>query len=224
MTTIRTGAGRLATGPSRILVAIGLGLLIAGCGTASATPTPSPAPTPTPTATATPAPTPTPTPTDAPTPSPVSVAPQSPLCTGPQEVAAITIWHVVADGTEIDFFTGSHTSTSGGALCYLRGTSEAQVVSGGAIIADSGAGTATVLDSDPYVPETPGDKVYSSVIWSNWCARAPRQPITIAFVLPGGLGRVVANTGSGMPAPPCVSSGTPSTVTTTSAWTHTPGA
>ena len=30
MTTIRTGAGRLATGPSRILVAIGLGLLIAG--------------------------------------------------------------------------------------------------------------------------------------------------------------------------------------------------
>lgn len=221
MTTFRTGAGRLATGPSRFLVAIGLGLLIAGCGTASATPTPAPTPTPTPTATATPTPAPTPTPSLIEiTPSPVSVAPQSPLCIGSQEVAAITIWHVVADGTEIDFFTGSHSSTSGGTLCYLRGTSEAQVVSGGSIIADSGAGTASVLDSDPYVPEAPGDKVYSSVIWSNWCSSSPRQPITIAFVLPGGLGRVVANTGSGMPPPPCVSSGSPSTVTTTSAWHH----
>ena len=221
MTTIRTGAGRLTMGPSRILVAIGLGLLIASCGTASATPTATPPPPPTPTPTETPTPTPAPTPSlIAITPSPVSVAPLSPLCTGPEQVAAITIWHVVAGGTEIDFLTGSHTSTSGGTLCYLRGTSEAQVVSGGSIIADSGAGTASVLDSDPYVPVAPGDKVYSSVIWSNWCSRSPRQPITIAFVLPGGLGRVVANTGSGMPAPPCVSSGSPSTVTATSAWHH----
>ena len=133
-------------------------------------------------------------------------------------MAAVTIWHVVAGGTEIDFFTGSHTSTSGGRLCYLRGTSEGQVVAGGSVIADSGAGSARVARHDPFIALTPGGKVYSSMLWSNWCLKAPSQPITVAFVLPNRLGRVVANTGPGMPAPPCVSAGSPSTVTTTSAW------
>jgi hypothetical protein len=135
-------------------------------------------------------------------------------------VAAVTIWHVVAGGTEIDFFAGSRSSSSGGTPCYLQGTSEGQVVAGGSVIADSGAATAIVADGDPYILESPGDKVYSSVLWSNWCGRAPSQPITVAFVLPGSLGRAVANTNAGMPAPPCVSSGSPSTVTATSAWHH----
>jgi hypothetical protein len=65
---------------------------------------------------------------------------------------------------------------------------------------------------------TPGGRAYSSVLWSNWCSKTPGQPITVAIVLPAGLGRVIANTGPGMPAPPCVSSGSPSTVTVTSAW------
>lgn len=151
-----------------------------------------------------------------------TAAPTAPgrLCTGSEQVAAISIWHVVAGGTEIDFITGTYTSTSGGTPCYLRGTSEAQVVAGGSVIADSGAGSAVIVGSDPYVAVTPGDKVYSSVLWGNWCSAAPSQPITLAFVLPSGLGRVVANTNSGMPAPPCVSSGSPSTVTPTSSWHH----
>ena len=238
MTTIRTGAGRLRMGPSRVLVAIGLGLLIAGCGTAGATPTSAPTPTPTPVATPTDAPTPTPTdtptpspiatPTDAPTPTPTPTpttartatpAPVLRLCTGPEEVAAITIWHVVAGGTEIDFFTGSYTSTSGGTLCYLRGTSEGQIVSAGTVIADSGAASARILSGDPYVAESPGDKVYSSVLWSNWCTSPPADPISMSFVLPNGLGRVLVN-GTGIPVPPCTSKSSPTTVTATSAWHH----
>ena len=143
------------------------------------------------------------------------------LCTGPEEVAAITIWHVVAGGTQIEFFTGSHTSTSGGTLCYLRGTSEGQIVSGGSIIADSGAASARILTSDPFVAQTPGDKVYSSILWSNWCTSPPADPISMSFVLPSGLGRVLVN-GTGIPVPPCTSKSSPSTVTATSAWTHTP--
>lgn len=196
----------------RGFLALGVSLLIAGCGTGAATPTATlPAPTATPTPTS--APTATPTPTALPT------APGR-LCTGPEQVADVTIWHVVAGGTEIDFLTGSHASTSGGTPCYLQGTSEGQVVAGGSVIADSGAGSASVADGDPYVLVAPGDKVFSSVLWSNWCGTAPTQPITVGFVLPGTLGRVVAGTNAGMPAPPCVSSGSPSTVTTTAVWHH----
>lgn len=191
---------------------------IAACTGSAATPTPTPAAS-VAAATATPVPTAAPTPTPSPTPTPVPTAPGR-LCTGPEQVAAVTIWHVVAGGTEIDFLTGSHSTTAGETPCYLHGTSEGQVVAHGTVVADSGAPSAVALDSDPYVLVSPGDKVYSSVLWSNWCGAAPSQPITVAFVLPDGLGRVVANTNAGMPAPPCVSSGTPSTVTATAAWYH----
>jgi hypothetical protein len=240
MTTLRLRGGRHAKASSRILVALGLALLIAGCGTASATPTPAPTPsptetpTPTPSFIASPTPTDTPTSTATPTATPTSTATAVPtrtptpapvvrrLCTGPEEVAAITIWHVVAGGTQIEFFTGSRTSTSGGTLCYLRGTSEGQIVSG-SIIADSGAASARILTSDPFVEQTPGDKVYSSILWSNWCTSPPADPISMSFVLPSGLGRVLVN-GTGIPVPPCTSKTSPSTVTATSAWTHTPSA
>ena len=199
---------------TRALLVLGLTLLIAGC---------SPAATPTPIAT----PAATPTPTTAPTATPTLAATATPtatpftgrLCTGAEQVGAISIWHVVSAGTEIDFITGTYTSTSGGTLCYLRGTSEGQIVSGGSIIADSGAASAQVLDSDPYVEVTPGDKVYSSIVWSNWCGSAPAGPVSMSFVLPNGLGRV-SLAGSGIPVPPCTSSGSPSTVTATSTWHH----
>jgi len=236
MTTVRTNSSQRMRGLRRGLIAAGLALLIAGCSTASATPTPTPAPLPTATATATATPTPTATPTDTPTPTPTDTPTPTPylaavtpspapvailrrLCTGPEEVAAITIWHVVAGGTEIDFFTGSHTSTSGGTLCYLRGTAEGQIVSGGSIIADSGAASARIVSSDLYVTQVPGDKVYSSILWSNWCTSPPVGPISMSFVLPSGLGRVVV-AGSGIPVPPCTSKSSPSTVTATSAWHH----
>jgi len=216
MATTRSAGLRSVFGSRRGFLAFGMALVIAGCGTGSASPTPTPVAS----VAATPA---TPTPTAAPTPTPTPTAvPTAPgrLCTGPEEVAAVTIWHVVDGGTEIDFFTGSHSSTDGGTDCYLHGISESQVVAGGAVIADSGAGSAVAADGDPYILEVPADKVYSSVLWSNWCGTAPTQPITLAFVLPGTLGRVVAVSDSGMPAPPCVSSGSPSTVTTTAPWSH----
>ncbi len=218
MATTRAAAWRFSWGCRLGLLVAGVAVVIAGCTGSAATPTPTPVAS-VAAATATPTAAPTATPTAAPTPTPVPTPPGR-LCTGPEQVAAVTIWHVVAGGTEIDFFTGSHTSTTGETPCYLHGTSEGQVVAGGSVIADSGAASAVALDGDPYVIVNPGDKVYSSVLWSNWCGRAPSQPITVAFVLPGGLGRVVANTNTGMPAPPCVSSGMPSTVTASAAWYH----
>jgi hypothetical protein len=128
-------------------------------------------------------------------------------------VGAVMIWHAIADGTQGDFFAGSRTSTAGGRLCYLRGTAEGQMVSGGVIIANSGASSAVVLSGDPYLALSPGGRIFATVVWSNWCSKNPTQPVTIAFVLPDGLGRVVANTSGPTPVPPCASSGSPSTVT-----------
>ena len=224
------------------VLAICMAFMVAGCGTAAASPTqtPTPAPTatptatPTPTPTATPTPTPTPTPTLAPTPTPTpaptavitsrpiptrtpvaaATAP-GPLCTGAELVGAVIIWHALAAGVEGDGFVGPLTSTSGGRLCYMHGTPEAQMVSGGAIIADSGAGSARALSTDPYLPVDAGGRIYTTVVWSNWCLKGPTQPVTIALVLPGGLGRVVLNTGGLTPLPSCVSSAGPSGATAT---------
>jgi hypothetical protein len=138
------------------------------------------------------------------------------LCTASQLVAAVAIWHTLASGVQGDFLIGSRTSTAGGRLCYMRGTAEGQMVSAGRIIADSGAASAGVVSSDPFLALPPGGKIYASVVWSNWCGKGPSQPVTIAFVLPDGLGRVVANTSGPAPVPACVSSGSPSTVTSAS--------
>jgi hypothetical protein len=123
------------------------------------------------------------------------------------------IWHTVSGGVQGDFLASTYTSTSGGRLCYMRGTARGQMVSAGAIIADSGAASARIVASDPYYPVDPGGRIYATVTWTNWCPKGPSQPVTIAFVLPNGLGRVVANTSGPTPVPSCVSSGSPTAVT-----------
>ncbi|MGD0247774.1 MAG: hypothetical protein ABSB75_01850 [Candidatus Limnocylindrales bacterium] len=229
MSTTRSGELRSARGAGRVLVAVLVSLLIAGCGTGTASPTPADtvaAATDTPTATlvptATASPIATATPTDAPTATPTAAPtiaaatatpPPGPLCTSSELVAAVMIWHSLPDGVHGDFFAGTYTSTAGGRLCYMRGTAEGQMVSAGAVIADGGASSARVLASDPYYPVEPGGRIYASVVWSNWCPKGPSQPVTIAFVLPNGLGRVVANTSGPTPVPSCLSSGSPSAVT-----------
>lgn len=80
-------------------------------------------------------------------------------------------------------------------------------------VADSGAASARIVAGDPYYPVDPGGRVYATVTWTNWCPKEPSQPVTIAFVLPNGLGRVVANTFGPTPVPSCVSSGSPTAVT-----------
>ncbi|MGD0019118.1 MAG: hypothetical protein ABSD62_07670 [Candidatus Limnocylindrales bacterium] len=225
MATVPTGGRRSATGARRGFLAVCLGLSIAGCSTATATPTATLAAAATPTATPTPAaatPTSAPTPaapTATPTASPTRVATVAPtvapgpLCTASELTGAVMIWHTLTTGVQGDFFTGPRTSTVGGRLCYMRGTAEGQMVSDGTVIADSGASSAGVVSSDPYLPVDAGGRIYASVVWSNWCPKGPSQPVTIAFVLPGGLGRSVVNTSGPTPVPPCVSSGSPTTVT-----------
>jgi hypothetical protein len=213
MSALRMGTSRSAAGLRRGFLAIGAAVLLAGCTTGTATPTPAALPTAASSvaaATATPTSTTLPTPTDTPT---VAPTPAGPLCTASQLVAAVMIWHTIPGGIQGDFFAGSYTSTSGGRLCYLSGTARGEMVSAGAVIADSGASSAGIAAGDPYYPLEPGGRVYASVVWSNWCPARPRQPVTIAFVLPNGLGRVVANTSGPTPVPSCVSSGSPTAVT-----------
>ncbi len=228
----RRSAGRIRLGFSAAFVSV----LIAACSSA-ATPTPiatvaAATSTPTPSAlpTATPTPTAIATPTDTavatPTPTPVAVhATPAPvarrLCTGPELRGAIMIWHTLGGGgVQGDFFVGPLTSTSGGRLCYMRGTSEGQMVAAGAVIADSGASSAGVRVSDAFLPVDAGGRIYGSVTWSNWCPKGPSQPVTVALVLPNHLGRVVLNTSGPTPVPSCVSSGSPTSVTSTS-WRET---
>jgi hypothetical protein len=221
-----------------------IALVVAGCGstaTASPTPTPtpiaaadtaSPTPTTTPTApaatdvpTATPTAMPTSTPTASPTPprlAPHATLPPSshPLCRAANLVGAIMIWHAAGGAVQGDFFVGPLTSTSGGRLCYMQGTSEGQMVSGGSVIADSGAASAHIGSGNPYLPVDAGGRIYGHVTWTNWCAKGPGQPVTVALVLPNGLGRVVLNTSGPTPVPSCASSGSPTAVTNTS-WSVT---
>lgn len=201
------------------LLAAFLVLAVAACGTATASSTPSPtaAPTDTPAATLAPTDTPTPPPTVAPTDTPAPTPPPGPLCQASELVAAVALWSSPAAGTQGDFFAGSRTSTAGGRLCYFHGTAEAQLVAGGVVIADSGLTSAHAIASDPYLALPPGGRMYASVVWSNWCPKGPSQPVAIAFVLPGGLGRVVAATGGGpgsaAPVPPCVNAANPTALT-----------
>jgi len=142
--------------------------------------------------------------------------PPGPLCDASELVAAVSLWTSIPAGTEGDFIIGSETT---GRTCYLHGTAEGQIVAADTVIADSGTASAVASATDPYLKLSPGGKIAATVTWSNWCGPAPATPITIAFVLPAGMGRVVANTSGPTPVPACVSSGSPSAVTA-AAW-HT---
>jgi hypothetical protein len=227
------GSRRPARSPRLGFVVASVALLLAACSStatpspvptvaaATATPTPSalPTDTPTPTVAVTPTDTPTPTPTAAaahPTPTPVARR----LCTGPELRGAVMIWHTVGDAVTGDFFVGPLTSTSGGRLCYMRGTSEGQMVAGGVVIADSGTSSAHIGSGDAFLPVDAGGRIYGHVTWTNWCTKGPSQPVTVALVLPNHLGRVVLNASGPTPVPGCPSSGSPTAVTNTS-WRET---
>jgi hypothetical protein len=177
--------------------------------TAVATPsglvTASPISTATPTATLAPTKKPTPTPLP-----PLAVG----LCRGSQLKLEITLWEGDT-GTSYAHVTATNKSASS---CNMRGTSEAQIVDGhGKTIADQGSGTASVRSTDPVYPLNPGDGINTIVQWDNWCKAAPAQKITVAMVLPFGLGRIVAPANGNGPLPTCYSSGSATTVSS-EAW------
>ncbi len=167
-------------------------------------PTPTPTPTPTPMATqvrtATPVPTATPTPTPKPTPVPIVA------CAAKQLRAKVTLWQG-AMGSQIASVTVTNLSS---VACKVRGTPETQLVDANKVILidSKTAGTS----GEPHV--SPGDPTFllahhasvkTLVRTGNYCGSAtPALPTTVAFVLPHGLGRLVAAAGPGGGVPGCL--------------------
>jgi hypothetical protein len=175
---------------------------------AAATDAPTPTPGPTPTPMATPVPTATPIHTATPTPAPTPKPTPAPIvaCTAKQVRAQVTGWE-----GGMGHQTASVTLTNVSAIaCKVRGTPEVQLVdAGGAILMDSKAAGASgkphVSPGDPTFLLAHNAAVTTLVDTDNYCGSAtPSLPTTVAFVLPNGLGRLVAAPGPGGGVPPCL--------------------
>lgn len=118
------------------------------------------------------------------TPSPASVPSGTRLCLPPSVSARITTWEGAA-GSRIATVKLQNVAPTD---CLWPTLDQPQLVDGsGAILIDGAvapAGTVLTL--------APGDVVTALVRDSNYCRQAPVAPVTVAFVLPGGTGRVVA--------------------------------
>lgn len=100
----------------------------------------------------------------------------------------------------------------------MRGTSESQIVDGNKkTVADEGSGAASVRSTDPVYALAPGNGINTILDWGNWCKSAPAQKVTVAMVLPFGLGRIVAPAHGNAPLPSCYSSGSGTTLSS-EAW------
>ncbi|MFI5260151.1 MAG: DUF4232 domain-containing protein [Candidatus Limnocylindrales bacterium] len=224
------GSGRLLATGVCLLVA----LAVAGCSSAAPTPifastsavagdTSTPTSTPAPTDTATPAPTAVPTATPTPTPPPTRAPTPTPtptplpalaigLCTGAQLQLTFNPSPDWEGSSGVSYAHITATNVSSGS-CNMRGTPRTQVVDGGGrVIADSGNAGAEISTGDPVYPLAPNGTINDIVTWSNWCKSTPSQKVTVAAVLPFGLGRLVAKPLNPAPIPTCYASGTASTV------------
>jgi hypothetical protein len=188
---------RLHARPIGRLAAVGcLAMLVVACGSNGSGPTPSPpsqSPTLAPTATSS-ASSP---PTTSPSRNPIAAG----MCRAGQLAVAITYWEGNT-GSPIAHVTATNISP---ASCDMRGLPDAQMIDGnGAIIADPGAGSASATPADPALTLQPGESAQTTVTWSNYCQMVqPVQNVTVAFVLPLGLGRVVATTTARAQVPDC---------------------
>ena len=172
---------------------------------ATAAPTDTPTPAPTAIATPTPTPTPKPAPTKAPTKAPTPLpALAIGLCTGAQ-LKLENVWHN-NNGMSYANLTATNVSS---ASCSMRGKPQTQMLDGkGSVITDSGAGGGEISTGDPVYTLAPNGVIYDIVTWGNWCKSAPTQNVTVAVVMPFGLGRVVSKAAGAAPIPTCYSSGT----------------
>jgi hypothetical protein len=126
-------------------------------------------------------------PTTAPTPSlPAATASPSPAaaaCTAAQLVAKVQQWEGAA-GHRI----ATVELTNSGAACALASLDQPQLV--------DGVDTVLIDGTPPAAPATvmfgAGGKLHTLVQDGNYCGPAPIVPVTVAFVLPGGVGRIVA--------------------------------
>jgi Domain of unknown function (DUF4232) len=198
--------------------------IVSSVAGATATPTESPAasptanpsavvtsePTATPTATAAPTPVPTPAPTLVPTPKVTPLPPLAiGLCTGAQLQLSLTLWEGDT-GTSYAHVTAGNVSSG---TCSMRGTARAQILDGhGSVIADAGSGGAEISTGDPVYTLTPNGQINTIVQWGNWCKAPPAQQVTVAMVLPFGLGKITAKANGDGPVPTCYASNAPSSV------------
>ena len=138
------------------------------------------------------------------------------MCGASQLRAGITGWEGNT-GTPIAHVAATNVSS---ASCAMRGTAQAQIVDAyGGIVGEQNPGAASVLATDPEISLAPGASVATSVRWGNWCTSLPpAQPVTVAFVLPFGLGRVVAAPSGHAPVPDCASTAESPPVVTSDAW------
>ena len=152
--------------------------------------------------------------TSAQTPGPNPLA--AGMCTAAQLAGTVTGWYGDT-GTPLAYVTITNVSSAG---CDVRGTSEAQIVDGhGGIVGDAGPGAAGARLSDTVFTLAPGASVQTTVRWGNWCtALPPAQNVTVAFVLPLGLGRFVAGTSRLAPIADCAMSAESAPVVTSEPW------
>lgn len=188
--------------PISLLIVLALGSLLGGCGLfvgpQSSTPPPTASPTPSPTPGETPSPTATPTATGSP---PLAVCDPATLA------ARITQW----DGAAGHRIATVELTSIGVVPCTIRALAQPQLVDGQGTVLIDGAPPApsALLTLDPGVVLT------TLVQDSNYCGPAPAPPVTVAFTLAGGAGRIVAapltpTDTSGVP--PCLGPGSPGTI------------
>jgi hypothetical protein len=160
------------TGPRFRLAALALGaLLLSGCQAPAtqATATPSAVATATPTAS-----------TTATAPAPATAGPCDPATLA----ARITQW----EGATGHRIASVELTNTGSAECTVAALLQPQLVDGnGAVLIDSPAPAPSAA-----VSVSAGGVLKTLVQDGNYCGPAPVAPVSVAFVVPGGLGRIVA--------------------------------
>jgi hypothetical protein len=136
-------------------------------------------------ATATPSAVATPTATPTANPSPTATAPAAAGPCDPAGLAArITQWQ----GGAGHRMASVELTNTGSAECTVDALLQPQLVDGnGAVLIDSPAPAPSAA-----VDVTPGGVLKTLVQDGNYCGPAPVAPVSVAFVFPGGLGRIVA--------------------------------
>ena len=135
-------------------------------------------------------------PTAVPTP-----APAVGLCLPSDVAARITTW----DGATGHRIATVELRNAGSSSCLWPTLDQPQLVDGNGIILISGA----VAAAGDALNLAPGDVVTTLVQDGNYCRQTPVAPVTVAFVMPGGTGRVVATPVSSTDldgVPPCTGS------------------
>jgi hypothetical protein len=165
-------------GPRFGLAALALGALLLGGCQAPATQVPAtPSPATTPAA--------TPSATASTTATATATAPATPGPCDPATLAArITQW----EGATGHRIASVELTNAGSAECTVATLLQPQLVDGnGAVLIDSPAPAPSAALS-----VTPGGVLKTLVQDGNYCGPAPVAPVSVAFVFPGGLGRIVA--------------------------------